>query len=249
MARFTDTTEFAGAEFVRVDMSGTRWVDSTLENAWLRAVDLNGAVIEAVFLDEGTLHVNGVDVVPLVEAELDRRNPGRELRLSTDPEGLRRAWAAVAAAWSAALARVSTMPAGTVDVSVDGEWSFSQTLRHLTFAVDAWLRKGVLDLPEPYHPYGQPHRGAEGDGFDRSLLAADQPGFPEVVEAVRERQHMVADFLATVTADQLAEDRPFVWDPVHRVTVLECVHVILNEWWEHHRYATRDLDALARGST
>jgi len=30
--------------------------------------------------------------------------------------------------------------------------------------------------------------------------------------------------------------------------VLGCVHVILREEWEHHRYAVRDLDALAAGS-
>jgi hypothetical protein len=27
-------------------------------------------------------------------------------------------------------------------------------------------------------------------------------------------------------------------------TVLACLHVILNEEWEHHRYAVRDLEVL-----
>ena len=51
-------------------------------------------------------------------------------------------------------------------------------------------------------------------------------------------------FLATASADLLAEQRPFVWDPQHQMPVLECLHVILNEAWEHHRYAVRDLDAI-----
>jgi hypothetical protein len=35
--------------------------------------------------------------------------------------------------------------------------------------------------------------------------------------------------------------------PDHEETVLSCLHVILNEEWEHHRYAVRDLDAIAIG--
>ncbi len=198
-----------------------------------------------MYLNEGTLHVNGVDVVPLVEAELDRRNPGRSLKNSTTPDGLRDAWGAVGAAWSATLERVAAMPEGTVDVSVEKEWTFAQTLRHLAFAVDTWLRKGILDLAEPYHPYGQPHRGAGEHGFDMSLLATGTPAYAEVVDVFRGRQVMVGDYLATVTVDQLSEQRPDVWAPEHQIPVLHCVHVILNEWWEHHRYATRDLDAIS----
>ena len=247
MARFADTDEFAGAEFVRVDLSEARIRNSTMEKAWLRAVFLDGAVIEGVFLNEGSLHINGVDVVPLIEAELDRRNPGRSLMRSRDPDGLRRAWAAVEDAWAATLERVAGMPDGTSDVSVEGEWSFAQTLRHLTFAIDAWLRKSILELPDPYHAYGQPHRSAESDGFDMSLLSTDTPPYADVVEVFRGRQEQVRDYLSTVTDDQLAEERPFVWGPENQLPVLECVHTMLNESWEHHRYAVRDLDVFSAG--
>jgi hypothetical protein len=30
--------------------------------------------------------------------------------------------------------------------------------------------------------------------------------------------------------------------------VLSCLHTILEEEWEHHRYAVRDLDAIERGT-
>jgi hypothetical protein len=34
-------------------------------------------------------------------------------------------------------------------------------------------------------------------------------------------------------------------DPAYpETTTLSCLHVILNEEWEHHRYAVRDLDAI-----
>jgi hypothetical protein len=52
---------------------------------------------------------------------------------------------------------------------------------------------------------------------------------------------MVREFLATVSPEQLASTRPNPHDPGHQETVLSCLHTILEEEWEHHRYAVRDL--------
>jgi hypothetical protein len=38
-------------------------------------------------------------------------------------------------------------------------------------------------------------------------------------------------------------------DPEYSETTLSCLHVILNEEWEHHRYAVRDLDAIEANAT
>jgi hypothetical protein len=35
------------------------------------------------------------------------------------------------------------------------------------------------------------------------------------------------------------------WPPAQSFPVRECLHVILNEEWEHRRYAERDLDVLS----
>ncbi|MEH0928216.1 DinB family protein [Micromonospora sp. CPCC 205558] len=77
--------------------------------------------------------------------------PGRDLRQARNPDDLRVAWAALERAWTAAVDRAVSMPEGAVDVSVDGEWSFAQTLRHLAFAADTWLGKAILRLPQPFH--------------------------------------------------------------------------------------------------
>lgn len=113
-------------------MNDARFVDVDLSGVVMRAVEIRGAEIDAPWLPDGDgfLLVNGVDVVPLVEGELDRRFPGRSQRRAADPDGLRAAWAALERTWAATLEQVAAMPAGTVDVSVGGEWSFAQTLRH-----------------------------------------------------------------------------------------------------------------------
>ncbi|MFI7575928.1 DinB family protein [Micromonospora sp. NPDC049497] len=229
--------------FVDRDLRGARFNRSTLAGAVMRGVDVRGLDIDAPWLADGTLLINGVDVVPLVEVELNRRFPGRELKNAKDPDGLRTAWTALERAWAAAVDRVESMPEGTSDVSVDGEWSFAQTLRHLALATDAWLGKAILRLPQPFHPLGQPHAEYETDGFDMSVFATAQPSLAEVLDLRAGRQAMVRDFLANVTPDLLAEPRPTAWSPEHEEPILHCLHVIFDEEWEHLRFALRDLDA------
>src|SRR4051794_27690511 len=133
MTTFTQSDDLKGAEFVDADLSGARFVGADLSGVVMRGVQVESTEIDAPWLFEGDsfLRVNGVDVVPLVEAELNRRFPGREDRRAADPEQLRAAWAALERTWAATLERAAAMPAGTVDVSVGGEWSLAQTLRHL----------------------------------------------------------------------------------------------------------------------
>lgn len=233
-------------ELVDADLRGARFVRADLSGAVMRAVEVAGADIDAPWLlgGESSLLVNGVDVAPLVEAELNKRFPGRADRRAADPEGLRSAWAQVATAWEAVLDRVAAMPQGTVDVSVDGEWSVAQTLRHLVMATDTWLRKAILDLDEPYHPIGVPNVEYETDGHDMSVFATTTPSFAEVLEARAGRVALVRDFLATTTSDELAAVRRNPWAPQYPETTLSCLHTILEEEWEHLRYAVRDLDAM-----
>ncbi|HMO12172.1 MAG TPA: DinB family protein, partial [Actinotalea sp.] len=176
-------------------------------------------------------------------AELNRRFPGREQRRATTPESLRQAWAALQLTWSATLERVAQLPPGAADVSVDGEWSFAQTLRHLVMATDTWLRRAILGIEQPFHPIGQPNEEYASDGNDPSVFDPGTPPYEAVLAVRAERVAMVSDFLATVTADELAATRANPWAPEYPETVLSCVHVILGEEWEHHRYAVRDLDA------
>src|ERR1700722_20235780 len=133
MATFNPSVDLQGAEFIDVDLRGARFVEANLSGAVMRGVDVSAADIDAPFLFDGesSLLVNGVDVVPLVEAELNRRFPGRADRRAGDPDGLRAAWAGLERTWAAMVERVAAMPAGAVDESVGGEWSFAQTLRHL----------------------------------------------------------------------------------------------------------------------
>jgi len=250
MATFTGSDDLQGAEFVDADLRNARFRRADLSRVVMRAVEVRDADIDAPWLADGEsfLRVNGVDVIPLVEAELNRRFPGRADRRAADPAGLRAAWAALERTWAATLERAAAMPAGTVDVSVGGEWSFAQTLRHLVMATDAWLGRAILNIDQPFHPIGQPNIEYETDGNDMSVFAMATPSYADVLEARAGHVAMVRDFLATVSSDDLAATRKNPWAPEYPETILSCLHVILSEEWEHHRYAVRDLDAIDAGS-
>ena len=235
-----------GKEFVDADLSGARFVRSDLSSAVMRGVQLNGADIEAPWLLESgnSLHINGIDVVPYVDAELNRRFPGRAERRAETPDGLRAAWAALETAWATVLERVEGMPVGTVDISVDGEWSFAQTLRHLVMAIDTWLGRAILEQPDPYHPIGQPNIEFASDGGDMSIFSAHAPTYRDVLDVFAVRQAMVHAYLTSLGDADLLGQRRNPWDPDYPETVLSCLHTILEEEWEHLRYAVRDLDVI-----
>jgi hypothetical protein len=182
MATFTSVDDLQGAEFVDTNLHGARFCRADLSGVVMRAVHVQGADIDAPFLfrRETSFRVNGVDVIPLVEAELNRRFPGRASRRATDLDGLRRAWAALERTWAATLERVAAMPAGTADVSVDGEWSFAQTLRHLVMASPGGPRRHGARLPRHRHARRPGRDPQEPVGTrtprDRLVVPARDPG-------------------------------------------------------------------------
>src|SRR5690348_5232247 len=175
MATFGPSDDLQGARFVDVNLRGARFIETDLTGVVMRGVQVSQMEIDAPWLtsDEGYFRVNDVDIAPLVEAELNRRFPGRSQRRAGDPEALRAAWATLQETWAALLERVAAMPPGTVDISIDDEHTFAQTLRHLVLATDAWLGRAILGIEQPFHPLGI--GGHDGENFDASVHRTDTP--------------------------------------------------------------------------
>ncbi len=239
MNAYAEDQGLEGHQFRDRSLKGATFVECDLSDVVIRGCDISGMEIDAPWLRFGKpLIVNGLDVGPFVEADLNRRFPGRELQEAPDPEGLRTAWAALEGAWVAAIERAATMPAGTVDRSVGDEWSFAQTLRHLVMATDKWV--GRMLRTEP-HPLGLNYAQRD-DG--------PPPPYDEVLVASLDRRRRVGDYLAAVTPEQLDERVPHPNNPDGDTeSIRGCFHVILEEGWEHLRFATRDLDLLEGDQT
>jgi hypothetical protein len=242
MTRFHDQ-DLTGAHFDRV----------SLRDAQLKAVDLSGARMRGVELVDVEIHgelqnvvVNGVDIAPLVEAELNRRMPDRAKMRPNDSDGFREAWAILERLWKGTLARAMTFPAAALHRNVDDEWSFIQTLRHLNFASAAWVGRMVLGNTSPWHPLDLPWDEAPGwDGIPWDREA--RPPLDEVLMVRRERHAMVRHLLESLTDEQLATEVTRTepgWPRLENFPLKECLLIVLNEEWQHRLYAERDLDKL-----
>ena len=234
------------ARFEEQDLTDAEFRECDLTRARLIGVVMRDAVIDGLVTN---LVVNGVEVSGYVEAELDRRHPVRLLIRSADPADLRQAWRQLRAGWTATLARLRGMPEDSEHERVGGEWSAAQTLRHLVFVHDSWFRRCCLGSAERFTPIGLapdyvPHQ--EEQGVDR----AANPSLDEVL-AVRDAQGAELErWLSAVTPDELSAPAPVPagpgWPPYAKgKSVLECLHVVLNEEWAHHGFCVRDLDLLS----
>jgi hypothetical protein len=233
----------AGARIEDADFSNARlhapnFEGAKLTDGWFYGADISGDL-------EG-LRLNGVEVAPLVMAELERRFPERAKLRAADPDGLAEAWAIVEGRWQATVARARALPPRSLFDRVDDEWSFVETLRHLVLATDCWLRRMIRGIDRPYHPWGLAGSwlvDPSGWGIDP---AAD-PSLDEILEVRQERMNEVRQTIGTLTPEELGRVCLPPKTPGHpnrSHTVRECLHVILNEEWEHNQYAVRDLESL-----
>ncbi len=245
--------DLTGARFERVRLRGASFTQVSLSDASMRAVDLTQIRMRGVELDDveisGELQnvvVNGVDIAPLVDAELNRRMPERARMRPDDGDGFRTAWAILERLWEGTVARARTFPEPALHRSVDDEWSFIQTLRHLNFASAAWVGRMVLGSASPWHPLDLPWDEAPGwDGIPWDREA--RPSLDEVLTVRRERQAMVGQVMESLTDEQLAAEVTRTepgWPRVENFPVKECLRIVVNEEWEHRLYAERDLTAL-----
>jgi len=140
MADFTGD-DLTGSRFERVDLSGSEFLAVNLSGSRFRGVALSGSVLRGVELGNVDINgeienvtVNGVDIAPLIDAELNKRYPDRVKMRPADPAGFREAWDTVERLWDQTVDRARRLPPESLHESVDGEWSFTETLRHLAFA-------------------------------------------------------------------------------------------------------------------
>ena len=236
MTKFEDQ-DFTDAEFRECDLTRARLIGVVM-----RDVVIDGLVSNLV--------VNGVEVTPYVEAELDRRHPVRLLIRSADAVDLRQAHRQLQADWEATVKQLGQLPNGSEHQHVEGEWSAVQTLRHLVFVHDSWFRRCCLGSARPFTAIGLASPQVP-DQAEQGLDQTANPSLQEVLAVRHEQALELGSWLASATPSELSASAPVPlgpgWPPYARgKSVLQCLHVVLNEEQEHHGFCVRDLDLLTQ---
>jgi hypothetical protein len=123
----------------------------------------------------------------------------------TDPAGFREAWDILERLWDETLAHARRLPPELLQEPVSDEWSFIETLRHLVFATDCWMRRAILGDPSPWDPLDLPWDEMEdtpGTPRDRDV----RPSLDVVLELRRDRMSTVRGYLEGLTDESLAGD-------------------------------------------
>jgi hypothetical protein len=261
-------------QFTDADLSGAHFERSSLTDASFERIDLTGAVFRSCDLISVSLRgvemrdvriigseltnveisaaldnvvVNGVNIGPLVEAELDRRDPDRVKMRPTDPAGFREAWDIVEMRWDETVRRARRLDPELLHESVNEEWSFIETLRHLVFATDAWVRRAILGDPAPWDLLDLPWDGmpdTPGVPRDRTV----RPSLEEALALRRDRMDTVRQVIEGLSEERLDEETAPVagpgWPPPRNFPVRECLRVVLDEEYAHRSFAERDLAVL-----
>lgn len=211
-----------GALFRDADFS-----DSRIFHGILSRVEIDGLIDRFV--------INGVDVTDYVN-QRDRWYPLRNQLESVDGDGLRKAWGEISNRWEMLLASVDKSP-DLFSLTVNGEWSLIQTLRHLIFAMDKWFDLPILGKTE-FNAIGIPNTGSR----DYRWPGLDISATPTVDEVLRVRAAKSAKFGSYLNAIDVADFPPNAFiEENGEVPTIRCFHVVLEEEFEHLRYMVRDI--------
>ena len=227
--------DLVGAVFWGADLSGARFrdvnlTDAKISHAWLVNVDIDALVDRVV--------INGVDVAAYVN-ERDPWYPLRAMLRPSSPEGMRDTWAALEAEWAKTITRAQALPEDALHESVNEEWTFVQTLRHLVFAMDKWFTAPILG--ESFHPIGLPNTGSTDfpwAGLDYELA----PSVSEALAVRADRARRFRDYLETIVATDFARSIDVLENGTNPLQ--ECIYTVFEEEFWHNRYAQRDLAQL-----
>lgn len=227
--------DLAGAVFWGADLRGAHFRDVDLTDATISHAALVNVEIDAL-IDK--LVINGVDVTAFVN-ERDPWHPLRTMLSPTTPEGMRATWEALEDEWAKTVARALALPDDALHESVNDEWSFVQTVRHLVMAMDKWFTSPILG--EPFHPIGLPNTGSLDFPFP-GLDYALTPSVSEALATLADRAELLRDHIATLTPADLTRPIDILENGPH--TVQDGINVVFEETFWHNRYALRDLAHL-----
>jgi hypothetical protein len=240
------------ARFVNVDLSGASFHDAALSgiSIWAWGPNLTSGIKD--------MTINGVEIQPLLDAELDRRFPERlVLRNINDVPSMVTGLQALETMWAPTIEHAATLDPSLLDEKIGDGLSFLETLRHLVFGFDAWVRRTALGHNNPYHSCGLAYPDTSGTWSPSgpvpwSAVGIDihaRPVLDEILAARLENTELALRLLSEMSDNEIRavpppSDAPGYPGPREPRSLWAALKGQINEEWWHHQYAIRDLAAI-----
>lgn len=230
------------------------WTNAQLRNiglmgARLRDVDLMNAKISGRI--DG-LVINDMEIEPLMRREIERLNPERKKLFSDNPAGMREAVDIVIGLLDDTWTRARKLTEEQRNQRVDEEWSVVETIRHLVFAFDAWIKRALLGEDDPFDPIALPPSFLPATAPGMSCDPDANPSFEEALAVWKDREKLLNEIVDALTPEELV--RPIVTKgegyppPGHETQVIGPLWTIIEESWWHNRFMNRDMDIIEGAS-
>lgn len=237
-----------GQEFEDQDLSESVFWGVNLSRTLFRDADLNSSRFFHVSMSDVSIDgvierlvVNGVDVTDYVNSH-DRWYPLRNNLSPADEVGIRSAWFQLVAEWEKLYTLVSSLSGDVQTRSINGEWSLRDTLRHMLFVHDKWFN-WPLGGQRMFTSIGLPNTGSQGGEWPGLDLSSD-PTFDVTLDARRAQASRFGAFIETMKLSEMSDTSDILENG--SVPTLICFHAILEEEFEHLRYAWRDIEQATR---
>ena len=124
-----------------------------------------------------------------------------------------------------------------------------QTLRHISYALAVWVERVALGDGSPLVPTDLPWDEGPADAHPVGAVGRDtEVPLDEAVAQWERRRDTLREFLARLTEEEFATARRDAtaegYPQVADFPLSEAIFIGVSEAWEHHEFATRDLDLL-----
>jgi hypothetical protein len=230
-----ENKNWSNAQFRNISFAGARMRDIDLLNA-----KISGRVDGLV--------INDIEIEPLMRREIERTNPERKKLFGTDPASMRAGVDIVLAQLEATWKRARALTEAQRKQQVDEEWSVVETVRHLIFAFDAWIKRALLGEDDPFDPIALPPTFLPPTAPGMSCDPAAKPSFEDALAVWKDREKLLNEIVDGLTAEELA--RPIVAKgegyppPGHETQVVGPLWTVIEEIWWHNRFMNRDMSAI-----
>lgn len=254
-----DLDNLTGAAFNMVNMPDSIFSNTGLNNSVFKCSNLENSVITDTFLKNmkisfclyDGLTIDGIEVLPLVEAEKDRLDPERiRLRIKNpfDPDEVKKVMHHLDEMRDGFYSFLRSTPHERLVKKPKGidRWSALEHVRHLVFAEDLYLNHRLLNNYIPYNPIGMIPDFLKNDPSFYEVGSKPTEDLEEVLSVWSSIHEEMKKYIMHITPELLKSELDINPGSPEKVTVGYIIQMLPPHVLLHIRMAEKAIEEVRR---